>query len=223
MSGRRPENEAELLELIRSIDVRAPEDLHRRTEAMIAQRRSHGRESARGPRLLAGARGRLAFAGALAVAALILVLVLSGGGPTPLRLQDAAALTLRGATMGASAERSRSSTELSAAVDGIPFPYWEERFGWRSSGSRVDRLGGRTIRTVFYRDPGGGRVGYAIVAGTPAPSLRGGIVEWRHGIPYHLLQEGSGQVVAWLREGHLCVVGGRGVSSATLLRLASWE
>jgi len=29
-------------------------------------------------------------------------------------------------------------------------------------------------------------------------------------------------VVTWLRDGHLCVVSGHGVSGATLLRLASW-
>jgi hypothetical protein len=28
--------------------------------------------------------------------------------------------------------------------------------------------------------------------------------------------------VTWLRDGHLCVLSGRGVSGATLLRLASW-
>jgi hypothetical protein len=226
MSGRRPENEAELLELIRSIDVRAPEELHRRTEAMIAQGTGHTEGSPRGPHILTGPRGRLALGSALAAAAaaaLILLLVLAGGGSTPLGLHDAAALTLRGATMGAPAESPHSRTELTASVDGIAFPYWEERFGWRSSGSRTDRLGGRTIRTVFYRDPAQRQVGYSIVAGTPAPTLGGGVVEWRQGTPYHLLREGSGEVVAWLREGHLCVVGGRGVSSATLLRLASWE
>jgi hypothetical protein len=125
--------------------------------------------------------------------------------------------------MGAPAESPHSPRELTASVDGIPFPDWEGRFGWRSSGSRSDRLGGRTIRTVFYRGPAQQQVGYAIVAGTPPPSLTGGIVEWRYGTPYHVLQEGSGEVVAWLRKGHLCVVGGRGVSSATLLGLASWE
>ena len=30
------------------------------------------------------------------------------------------------------------------------------------------------------------------------------------------------EIVSWLRKGHLCVVAGRGVSSATLLKLASW-
>ena len=30
-------------------------------------------------------------------------------------------------------------------------------------------------------------------------------------------------VVTWLRDGHLCVVSGHGVSSATLLKLASWS
>jgi hypothetical protein len=225
MSGDRPENEAELLELIRSIDVRAPEELHRRTEAIVAERTSHAKGLRRGPGILAEPRGRLALGSTLlaAAAALILVLVLTGGGSTPLRLQDAAALTLRGATLGAPAESSHSRRDLTASVDGIPFPDWEGRFGWRSSGSRSDRLGGRTIRTVFYRDAAQRQVGYAIVGGDPAPSLRGGVVEWRYGTPYHLFQEGSGEAVAWLREGHLCVVGGRGVSSATLLRLASWE
>jgi hypothetical protein len=30
-------------------------------------------------------------------------------------------------------------------------------------------------------------------------------------------------VVSWLRDGHLCVLAGRGVSGATLLAVASWQ
>ena len=38
-----------------------------------------------------------------------------------------------------------------------------------------------------------------------------------------LLTENGAAVVSWLRDDHLCVISGRGVSSATLLRLASWS
>jgi hypothetical protein len=49
------------------------------------------------------------------------------------------------------------------------------------------------------------------------------MVAWRGGVAYRLLDEHGVAVVTWLRDGHLCVVSGRGVSSATLLRLASWS
>jgi hypothetical protein len=42
-------------------------------------------------------------------------------------------------------------------------------------------------------------------------------------VPYRLLTVHGAAVVTWLRDGHLCVISGRGVSSATLLRLASWS
>ena len=67
------------------------------------------------------------------------------------------------------------------------------------------------------------RIGYAILAGTPAPRVGGGVIAWRGGVPYRLLTENGASVVTWLRDGHLCVVSGHGVSSATLLRLASWS
>ena len=46
---------------------------------------------------------------------------------------------------------------------------------------------------------------------------------WRGGTPYRLLAENGVPVVSWLRDGHLCVISGRGVNGATLLRLASWD
>jgi hypothetical protein len=49
------------------------------------------------------------------------------------------------------------------------------------------------------------------------------VIAWRGGVSYRLLTENGAAVVTWLRDGHLCVVSGRGVSSATLLRLASWS
>jgi hypothetical protein len=213
-----PKNESELLELIRSIDVRAPEELHRRAAALIAERS--------GARGLAGSPMRLRLGGALGLATAVviaLVLVLSGGGSSALTLKSAAALTLRAPTTAAPRENPQARAQLTASVDGVAFPYWEERFGWRSSGARTDSLGGRTVRTVFYTDNRGRRVGYAIVAGSSPPSLSGGVVRWRKGTPYRLLVENGNRVVVWLRKGHLCVVSGRGISESTLLRLASWD
>ena len=37
MSERPPRTESELIELVRSIDVRAPEALHRRVEELVAE------------------------------------------------------------------------------------------------------------------------------------------------------------------------------------------
>jgi hypothetical protein len=109
-----------------------------------------------------------------------------------------------------------------AAVQGVHFPYWEEHFGWRSTGQRTDRIAGRTITTVFYANHRGQRIGYAIVAGTPAPSMPSGSVHWSHGSSYRLLQANGTEVVTWLRDGRLCVLSGRGVNGPSLLRLASW-
>jgi hypothetical protein len=227
MSLPRPRTESELIELMRSIDVRAPEELQRKVESLIAARApgAPGRRISVG--LLASGRSRLGMrlAGATALSAVVavaLVAGLSGGGSPGPSLNQASSLTLRPATAPAPAESPSNRTQLAAAVDGISFPYWEEHFGWRSTGARSDRLDGRAVTTVFYQDNRGRRIGYAIVAGTPAPPLHGGAVAWRGGVPYRMLSENGVQVVSWLRHGHMCVVSGREVDGATLLRLASW-
>jgi hypothetical protein len=214
MTEPRPRTEAELIEQIRTIDVRAPESLHRQIDAMIAGEPK--RFSVLGPRLAVGG----AFAAVLI--ALAIVIGLSGGSST-LSVRDASAATLRAATTGPPSESSSDRRELTAAVDGISFPYWGAHFGWHSTGSRTDSIDGRKITTVFYTNSRGKRVGYAIVAGTSPAQMSGGIVSMRDGTPYRLLTVNGVAVVSWLREGHLCVVAGRGVDGATLLRLASWD
>jgi hypothetical protein len=217
MSERPTPHEAELLEFVCAVDVRAPEELHRRIEALVAER-----TPARSRRQTAI---RWGLSGAVALGALVAVLVvsLSGGGGSSLTLRTAVALTLRPATMAAPAEDRHNGTMLAATVDGVAFPYWEESFGWRSTGARVDRVDGRTVRTVFYADGHGHWIGYAIVAGTPAPQVSGGVVKQRAGTPYRIFTQDGARVVTWLRNGHLCVVAGHGVSAATLLALASWH
>jgi hypothetical protein len=218
MTEKRPQTESEIVELVRSIDVRAPEQLHRRIEAMVAEQAPARRRVA--PTF------RLGLAGALAAVAVVvaLVLALSGGGSgSTLTLHTAVALTRRAATMPAPAQSSRNGAQLAADVEGVAFPYWDDHFGWRSTGERTDRVDGRAVTTVFYAGRHGQWIGYAIVGGTPAPHVGGGDVSMLAGTPYRLTVEDGAHVVTWQRKGRLCVVTGRGVSGATLLSLASWH
>lgn len=229
MSEPHPTSESEIVELIRSIDVRAPDSLHDAVDTMIAERSS----SRRRPRAVPverpverpySLRPRLAALGAIAAAVIALAVVVgTSGHSSTLSVHDAFAPTLRAATSGPPTESPSNRTELAASVDGVAFPYWGTHFGWRSTGTRTDTVDGRTITTVFYEGSRGRRVGYAIVAGSAPSQLTGGVVERRDGTAYRLLTIKGAPVVAWMREGHLCVVSGRGVDGATLLRLASWD
>jgi hypothetical protein len=217
MSERDPHIESELIEHLHAIEVRAPRELHDRIEALVAERSGSRRRPV---------GGRLQLAGAMALAVIVAALAVSladSGGSSQLTLGATVALTQRPATTSAPADNPHNGTELAVAVDDVPFPYWEDRFGWRSTGSRTDNVDGREITTVFYANRDGQRIGYAIVAGTPAPAVGGGIVRWRGGTPYRLLRAGSSEVVSWQRDGHLCVIAGRGIGNATLLALASWQ
>jgi hypothetical protein len=228
MMGERPsDTESELVEFVRSIDVSAPEELHRRIQALVAERSTQPRPSPwvrlSGGWSSPGLRLGGAMALAAGIAAVLLLLSSSGAGSPPLTMPEASALTLRAATMAAPGESSANHEQLATAVDGVAFPYWGGRFGWRSSGQRVDRVGGRAVTTVFYTRAGGRRIGYAIVAGTPPPHVSGGTIAWRGGTAYKLMRENGAPVVTWVRDGRMCVVSGRGVDSATLLKLASWD
>ena len=206
-------------ELLRAVDVRAPETLHRRVREMAAPR-----ERVRG---LGAFRGRLrptlAAMAAAAVAGAAIAL-LTGGGTQQQNPSVSAAsrLTLSAATLRAPGESTTHDAQLNAAVDGVAFPYWQERFGWSASGARMDTVGGRKVTTVYYSGPGASRIGYAIVSGTPAPAVSGGTVVRHGGVTYRLLHAHGVPVVAWQRDGRLCVLSGRGVNGATLVRLASW-
>lgn len=217
-------------ELLRSFDAPAPERLHRRVEALVAAHQGSARRDRHSAPRAAHRRpfSPLGFAGAgavaIAVVAIAMIALSQSGGSHALSLRQAAAPTLRAATLPAPPESGADHAELTAAVDGVKFPYWGERFGWHSTGTRSDRIDGRAVTTVFYSDAAGRRIGYAILAGTPAPRISGGgKVAWRGGVQYRLLTENGASAVVWQRDGHLCVVSGHGVPGATLLRLASWS
>lgn len=221
-AGHERVTEQHVAKMVRAVDVRAPEALHRRVQEMVATR------AAPRPRTRAGALGgRLKpTLAAMAVAATVgaAIALLTGGmarqqGPS---VSAASRLTLSAATTGAPGESSAHAAQLNVAVDGVAFPYWKERFGWRATGTRTDTLGGRSVTTVFYAGPGARRIGYAIVGGTPAPATSGGTIVWHRGVAYRLRQVHGVPVVTWQRNGRLCVLSGRGVDGATLVRLASW-
>jgi hypothetical protein len=207
-------------ELIRSFNTPAPESLHRQIESLVSVHQDRHTGQRASNRRFAS----LGLASAAIVALVVVAIVVglsAGGGAHTVSFNQAAAMTLRAATLPAPPESAAHHAQLATAVDGVPFPYWGERFGWRSTGERSDLIDGRIVRTVFYTDSTGRRIGYAILAGTPAPRVSGGVIEWRGGVSYQLLRKDGASVVTWLRGGHLCVLSGRGVSTATLLGLAS--
>jgi hypothetical protein len=209
-------------ELVRSFDAPAPQSLHRQIDSLVAEHQSHRFARRSSPRRFHTLG--LASAGAAIIAVAAVAIAVSGAGNSAMpNLRQAAAPTLRAATLPAPVQSSKNRTQLAVAVGDVPFPYWEDRFGWHSTGARIDHIDGRSIVTVFYGDAAGRRIGYAILSGTPAPRIGGGTIVWRDDATYRVLSNSGATVVTWLRDGHLCVVSGRDVSSATLLRLASWS
>jgi hypothetical protein len=222
MSALPPDREADVIELLRAIDVQAPASLRQSTERLLTEhsRSRSARAGGARPSLALRAGASLALLGA--VVAIVLVVALAGSSRSSSLQAQVQTLALRPSTSAAPAESSRRRDQLAAAVEGLAFPYWGERFGWRSSGSRSDRVAGRSVSTVFYTDGAAQRIGYAILAGA-SPAVSGGSIVKLGGTPYRVISSGTDRTVLWTRDGHLCVVAGRGVSSATLLRLASWD
>jgi hypothetical protein len=198
--------------------VVAPDRLRMAVAERVAQaQRAQGRER----RLRMRFGGVLAGAGAVAVVLVVLGL-LAGGILT----NDAAApgvravapVALRGAT--APAPAVRPGGELLAAQAGpIAFPTWT-RAGWRAVGARSDTIRGHDVRTVFYADGAGRRIGYAI-ADARLP-VAGGELVTRRGARLRVLARGTTAIVTWRRAGRTCILAGRGVAVGRLLTLASY-
>ena len=171
-------------------------------------------------------RGALHFARAVAVP-LVIVIVLAfaaqriiapnGGTATP-SARDAATVALRQPTTPAPAVTGGGET-LAAHAGPIAFPTWT-RAGWHAVGARTDTVAGHELRTVFYADAAGQRIGYAI-ADAQLP-VAGGQLVVRRGARLRVLDRGATSVVTWRRDGRTCVLAGRGVPVGRLLTLASY-
>jgi hypothetical protein len=155
--------------------------------------------------------------GAAAAVALVVVLLLpqSLGGPS---VAQAAALATRGPS--APAPGVRSATLLAKDVQGVAFPNWAEKFGWKPVGVRTDRIRGRRMVTVFY-EKAGKRIGYTIVEGKKLKWPPARIVQ-RGPTNFHLVVINGRPVVTWLRHGHTCVLSGD-IPFAKLVKLADWR
>jgi hypothetical protein len=153
-----------------------------------------------------------AFSLAAIAAAVVAVFVLVGGSdPT---VAQAARLALAPATRPAPAAHGET---LAASVDGVAYPYFDGT-DWQAAGSRADRLDGRKVMTVVYKNARGQRVGYAIAEGS-ALSVKGGrLVDGKR-----VLHDGETTIVTWLRDGHTCILAARGVDAGKLVDLANWS
>jgi hypothetical protein len=197
-------------EAIRALNEPAPHALRTRIED--ARRRPAPAVRAR--RFgLAGA-----FVAAAATVTIALVAILPGAaGPS---LSEAAAFTLQQPTSPAPIHESDGALNLK--IDGVPYPYWEDSLGWNATGKRVDKVDGRTATTVFY-SKGPQQVGYTIVTGKPVKVPSGGDMTVRNGVHIRSLGLGGNTVVTWQRNGHSCILSGRGISRDELVKLAGWR
>jgi hypothetical protein len=163
-----------------------------------------------------------ALAAAATGAALLAPLVLIGGAGAVPTLQQAVALSVRPPLARVHEPADGALTLPRVRADGLPFPYWEDRFGWRAVGFRRDRIGGRLLTTVIYVRAGQ-RIAYTIVPGPPLPSTAGAQTIVRQGTTLHSLSVRARQVAIWLRRGHTCVLSGSGVPAGALAWLGAWR
>ena len=162
------------------------------------------RRRARGWRPLA------ALAGLAAAAVLALVLATSGGGPTV----DGVVAAVGGAP--AAAVSPTGGPLLREHVEGVRFPDYREKFGWRAVGKRSDEVDGRAVATVTYAR-GGEQVRYSIVAGNALPEPPGRDLD-AEGTRVRVTDD----AVTWRRLGHTCVMQGT-VGVRVLAELAGWK
>ncbi len=185
------------------------------TEAPQSLREAIERERTRaqGARPVPFWRRRRRVLAAAAVAAAVLavaaVALQSGGGDRAepsLASVEAAAQAGATASAPASAPENGQPPTLAASVGDLDFPDWQQSFGWKASGRRQDNLSGREVTTVYYRNPDGAELGYAIVSGEALEESPGGHRITRQGNDYILTRGDDHTVVTWEQEGHTCVI-----------------
>jgi hypothetical protein len=178
----------------------------------------------RAPAAPRGAPGRLVLAGATALVTLaaVLVLAVTAGSPGAPTIAEAATLATRTATAPSPARDTAHPTLTRASFAGVTYPYWTGRFGWRAAGQRTDSLDGRATRTVFYRHTHH-RVGYTVISGKPLKRPAGAQRLVVKGVEMYRYRDGRNTVVAFVRNGHTCVLAGHVHFASTLPKLASWD
>lgn len=208
-----PDRETQVVRLLQAAaqTERAPAGLRAEIDSMHAQAANRRR---RAP-ALPGVALRYASFATTAVAAAVVALVLALGGGGGLSIAQAASLATRGPSAAGPAPYPGAPNKLlTARVGDLHFPNWEVPQGWRSTGQRTDRVGGRVVKTVYYSD-GTRKLAYSIVS---APVLSGLDT---HGEPYATMRQHGRTVVVWQERNHTCVLSATGLSASGLWRLAS--
>lgn len=191
--------------------VSAPMALRSRIEAL--QREPAPRRRWRMP----SPRTWIPAAGLAAAAAVAVIVVLIGGAPNTEAILAAATRP----PVAAVSLDPRNPALLKDRVDETRFPNYEAKFAWEAKGTRTDELEDRHTRTVFYRLEGR-EAAYTIVAGKALPWPEGERTTI-DGVKLRSYKQDGRNVVTWRRDGHTCVMSGRGVSTEALLELASWQ
>lgn len=163
-----------------------------------------------------GLPARYASGAAVGLIAVVVALATTlGGGVAGPTLAQAAALATRGPVLAApTPDPNAPSKLLSVRVGNLQFPNWQSQGGWRSSGARADKIGNRTVKTVYYTG-NGHRIAYSIVA---APALTG--LKIGHD-GYATLSRNGRSVIVWEQDDHTCVLSAVGVSAPRLWKLAA--
>jgi hypothetical protein len=176
----------------------------------------------------AGRRRRFALPalgglGLAARTAVVLVLIGVGGGSSAPSVDDAVALALAPPTAPAPAVDPANIQLVRARIGGITFPNYTYAWPkWTTTGVRRDRISGRDATTVIYRGPRGD-VGYTIVDGKPLDPPSGARHVRAGGVDLSVLRRDGATVVTWQRDGHTCVLAGRGAGvERQLVRFAGW-
>ena len=170
------ESESDVVEQIRSIDVRAPDSLHAKIDAMIAERAGSRRAprasgvSSSPPHARKRFGPRLAAVGSIVAAIVALVIVVAlGSSSSTLSVHDAAALTLRAASGPAPAESSAGEASSQHRSTASPSPTGAHT----STGARPDSAATRS--TAARSRPSSTRTRAAVasaIRSSPAQSRR---------------------------------------------------
>jgi hypothetical protein len=199
---------------LRAMDVAvaatvAPAGLRQRVEALQREAAAPARRKQRRSFLVPG------VGLATAAAAVLLAIIVVGGGAGGPTAEDALAFAGRPVEERVTPDR-RTPQLLEEEVEGVRFPNYLAKFGWRPVGERADEVDGRTVRTVFY-EKDGTRIAYSIFAGEAldVPEGRKVTVE---GTEITIFGDDA---VTWERDGHTCVLSG--ADAKTLAELAGWK
>jgi hypothetical protein len=148
----------------------------------------------------------IAGGGAAVVLVGVAVALQAGGGSSEPTLAGVDGVAGRSASGSVPKAIGGEPPVLDVSVGGVQFPDWRKKFGWTAIGRRDDEVAGRTVTTVFYRNPDGTRLGYAVVGGEPLAEQPPGRKVVRDGKTYHVAGASGRNVVTWTQQGQTCVI-----------------